>query len=89
MRLIYTIAPQEKPPSGPILRRFNFQKFIEKPREFIEIFRNSLFSNAAMRFAIIHARVLSPITAIAGKCVSAPAGLGFDFYAPAKPLRNL
>ena len=42
-----------------------------------------------MRFAIIHARVLSPITAIAGKCVSAPAGVGFDFYAPAKPLRNL
>ena len=38
-----------------------------------------------MRFAIIHARVLSPITAIAGKCVSAPAGLGFDFYAPAHP----
>ena len=38
-----------------------------------------------MRFAIIHARVLIPITAIAGKCVSAPAGMGFDFYAPARP----
>ena len=40
--------------------------FIEKPREFIDIFRNSLFSNAAMRFAIIHVRVLSPMTANAG-----------------------
>ena len=39
-----------------------FHFFIEKPREFIDIFRNSLFSNAAMRFAIIHAlsRVPSP-----------------------------
>ena len=46
-----------------------YHLFIEKPREFIDIFRNSLFSNAPIRFAIIHARALSPMTANAGKCV--------------------
>ena len=42
---------------------------------FIDIFMNSLFSNAAMRFAIIHARAQYPETANAGSIPTDEGGI--------------
>jgi len=76
MRLIYIIAPAEKPPGpAPVSRRFhsrknivNLSKYPVNLSEFIYIFGNSVFSNAPGGFPIIREFSLSPMTPIAGKC---------------------
>ena len=57
-------------PSASFPKKFNFQKFTEKPRQFIEFYGNSIFLSEATGSAIIRARAPGDATAIAGKCGS-------------------